>query len=900
MVRLFALRRVAAAVVLSTATIVAVAGGFVDGSAQAGATTAPTGSISATSSLAVPSTGTDVTAGSITVTLSAAGALPTGDTLALFMSASSGTVHWKDYAVSVTGGISYKSTVSIGDALDIVLGPKTATRSATILIKEIKVSTQSAVGKIEVSPTLNGVSFAPASASDGTIVQTPPVAPSISLAAQSRPQLKMGESAGAAGTWTLTMSGDVSAGSGWVAGSALTITVSPPSGKNCAGSGYLYFVGTPSVDVTAASGTSATPSVSASLDSSGACSSSQPNQLKLNFANADYYVTTAETSVRIQISGVHYAVGSTTAATGTGIVGVAAAFSATPSNVATTGAPNATITAATAAGSGTGTSASTSPSSSAGLTLEADTPPVTVQEDAYDASISSVHVVESTTAHVPVGYVCLTLSGAEFDTAASGSVSVSRGNGAASSAVTYQGESATAASTVEFQVTKASTTAGEYTIAGLAVDAGTRTGSVAMTGTHGTSSSCAADAESIGSITAFSVIGTAVTRIYGATPDATAAAELEHQFDAQGTACPGRAGARPVVVATDADYADALTSAYLASALGTGELLTPTKSLSAATLDAIKLEGITEVYIVGGPLAVSTAVSDQLESTLAYNCGGATPLTSAGPVHIEVVRIAGTTEYDTAEWVAEYPDASNVGSLDVAGAYVGTDRTGGTGKYNDTAGDSSAAPTTTSTLPTAIVATGRTFQDAESASVLSYADHLPILLTTSSKLSPQVSSAITNLGIKQVVVMGGQLAVANGVVTSLESLGVTVLRIAGQDATDTAVQLADFEMGSKSSHLGVGWSGDGALAVARGDYFTDGLAGAITAAGGGKTHTHQPEPLLLCENPSTVGPYLSAFLSEAGHTGIDGDASDRVTALTILGGPLAVSPSVATAMTDDL
>ncbi len=780
----------------------------------------------------------------------------------------------------------------------MVLGSKATNTPVVIKVTQIKLSTTHAERNVVVTPRLTGVTFTPASTSDGTIVQTPPAAPAISLTAQSRPQLKTGESAGIAGTWTLTMSGDVTAGSGWLAGAALTITVSPPSGKNCSGDGYLYFVGTPSVGVTAASGTSAIPSVSVSLVGSGACSSSQPNQLKLTFASADYYVTTTETSVLILISGVHYAVGSTTAATGTGVVEVAASFSATPSSVATTGAPNATISAATAAGSGTPPSTSTS--SSTALALEADTPPVAVQENAYDAAISSVHVVESSTAHIPVGYVCLTLSGAEFDTTAAGSVSVSRGNGSASSTVTYQNGSATAASTIEFQVTKSSTTAGEYTVSGLAVDAGTRTGPVVLTGTHGTSSSCAADTVSIGTITAFTVIGTAVTRIYGATPDATAAAELEHQFDAQGTACPGRAGARPVVLATDADFADALTSAYLASALGTGELLTPVKSLSAATLDAIKLEGITQVYIVGGPLAVSTAVSDQLESTLAYNCGGTTPLTSAGPVRIEVVRIAGTTEYDTAEWVAEYPDASNVGSLDVAGAYVGTDRTSGTGKYNDTAGSSSTAPTTSSTLPTAIVATGRTFQDAESASVLSYADHLPILLTTSSKLSPQVSSVITNLGIKQVVVMGGQLAVANGVVTSLESLGVTVLRIAGQDATDTAVQLADFEMGSKSNHLGVGWSGDGTLAVARGDYFTDGLAGAITAAGGGKTHTHQPEPLLLCESPTTVGPYLSAFLSEAGHTGIDSDASDRVTTLTILGGPLAVSPSVATAMTDDL
>ncbi|MGH8989329.1 MAG: cell wall-binding repeat-containing protein, partial [Acidimicrobiales bacterium] len=523
-----------------------------------------------------------------------------------------------------------------------------------------------------------------------------------------------------------------------------------------------------------------------------------------------------------------------------------------------------------------------------------------VSQDADDAPISPVEVIESSTTRIPAGYVCLGLSGAQFDTAAAGSVTVPEGNGQVSTKVTYEGESATAAPVAQFQVIKASTGAGEYAVSGLAVDPGTTTGPVVITAAYGPSASCADDTEPIGSATAITVTSTPVVRIYGTTPDATAAAELEHQFDARRTACPGRIGARPVVLATDASYPDALTSAYLASSLGTGELLTPTRSLSAATVNAIRLEGITEVYIVGGPLAVTRKVSDQLESMLAYSCGGTTPLTSAGPVHVEVVRIAGASEYETAQWVAEYPAASDVGSLDVAGAYADVNRTKGPGRYNDTAGSASAAPGTSTPLPTAILATGRSFQDAESASVLSYADKLPILLTNARSLSPQVSSVLTSLGIVQVLVMGGPLAVSDSVVSSLEALGVSVLRIAGPDATGTAVQLADFEMASKAGHLGAGWSGNGSLAVARGDFFTDGLAGAIVAAGAGRTHTHEPEPLLLCEDPTTVGPSLAALLSEAGSTGVDGNTSDRVTSLTVLGGPRAVSPSVVTSMTGDL
>jgi putative cell wall-binding protein len=921
MQRLFALRRAATAVALSAAAIIVLPGGLVDGLAPAGAVAAPTATISATNPLPLPSTGTGVTAGSLTITLSAAGSLTSGATLALFATASKGTVHWKSFKVSVSGGISYSSTMSAGNDLNIVLGAKVATLAATISISTIKFTTSSIEGTVAVSPTLNGVTFTPPTVSDGTVVQTPPSAPTITLSSNSQPQLRIGENAGSAGTWALSMSGDLTAGSGWVSGSVLTVAVSPPSAINCAGNGYLYFVGTPAATVAAANGVNATPSVALSLASSGGCLASQPNELKITFENAVYFDTASRTTVQIAISGVHYTVGTTAKAIGTGGVIVTSAFSATPSTVFTGSASNAIIEA-TPATSGTSTKTKTKTSTTTPtktkattptktkaetkaktqnpLVLKADTPPVSVPPNAYDAPISSVYVVESLTTHVPVGYVCLTLSGAAFHTTAAASVTVSAGNGAATTAVVYQGESATAAPTAEFQVTRASTSAGEYTVSGLAVDAGTRAGPVAVTATYGSSASCAGDLASIGSTTAFTVVGTSVSRVYGATPDATAAAELEHQFDAQGTACPGRPGARPVVLATDADYADALTSAYLASSLSTGELLTPTASLPAVTLNAIRLEGITQVYIVGGPLAVSPAVASELESTLAYSCGGTTLLTSDGPVHIEVVRIAGATEYDTAQWVAEYPAASNVGSLGVAGAFAGTDRTGGTGRYNDTAGNASPQPRTSSTLPTAIVATGRTFQDAESASVLSYADRLPILLTTPTSLSPQVASVITSLGIKQVVVMGGQLAITDRVVSSLESLDVSVLRIAGQDATDTAVQLADFEMASKPGHLGAGWTGNGELTVARGDYFTDGLAGAIVAAGGGRTHTHQPEPLLLCENPTTVGPYLSAFLSEAGHRGIDGNLADRVTSLTILGGPQAVSQSAVATMTDDL
>jgi putative cell wall-binding protein len=227
-----------------------------------------------------------------------------------------------------------------------------------------------------------------------------------------------------------------------------------------------------------------------------------------------------------------------------------------------------------------------------------------------------------------------------------------------------------------------------------------------------------------------------------------------------------------------------LASAYLARSLGTGTLLTPPASLSAPTLTAIHKEGITKVYVVGGPLAVSTAVVNQLESTVADQCGGGSAVPDT--VKIAVTRVAGPTQYDTAEKIAELPPASNVGVVAFSGAYTGTNASGGKGRYNVTSGLASTSPVSATPLPTAIVATGTGFQDAESASTMAYAERFPILLTTPSTLSSQVTSAINTLGIKQVVVMGGPLAVSNAVVASLEALGVSVLRIAGQTYSGTS------------------------------------------------------------------------------------------------------------------
>lgn len=381
---------------------------------------------------------------------------------------------------------------------------------------------------------------------------------------------------------------------------------------------------------------------------------------------------------------------------------------------------------------------------------------------------------------------------------------------------------------------------------------------------------------------------TVPSRIYGQTSDATAAAELEHQFTFHAGVCPGSPmSGRAVVLATDKTYPDALASAYLASYLGTGTLLTAPTSLSAATLAAIRDEGITHVYVVGGALAVSTAVATELGATTAYACGGTSPLPLT--TKVQVTRVAGETAYDTAFDIATWTGPTPAG-VDLAGAYGGVNGKGGDGAYNVTSGTAStSAPT--GLLKTAILAVGTGFQDAESASTLAYTDHLPILLTTPSTLSSQALAGVEGLHIQQVLVMGGPFAVSNAVVSALGADGISVLRIAGADGTQTAIELAQCELGSASGHVGLGWGGTGRLTVARGDFYSDGLAGAVVAADGpGST---APEPLLLTASPTSLGGYLPAFLRTAGTSGAGGT---KVRDLTILGGPGAVTQTLANTM----
>ncbi|HVC14295.1 MAG TPA: cell wall-binding repeat-containing protein [Acidimicrobiales bacterium] len=382
-----------------------------------------------------------------------------------------------------------------------------------------------------------------------------------------------------------------------------------------------------------------------------------------------------------------------------------------------------------------------------------------------------------------------------------------------------------------------------------------------------------------------------VTRVAGPTADATAAAEFTRTFPYGKGVCPAT---RAAVVATTSAFPDALSSQFLARHYTTGTLLTPTTSLSPVTATTLEKEGVDAVYLVGGPLAVSNTVASAIANLPIDACGGVPGSTGKIVVH----RISGDTQYGTAAAVAE--SVGTAASASFPGAYATTNATGGTGSYNDTAGSGSPSPPA-SAVPTAILASGEEFQDAQAASVVSYHTQLPMLLTPATTLSPTAVAAIEQLGVKQVVLLGGALAVTDAVVAALvDKTGVAVLRVAGHDYTDTARELARFEVAGSTD--GLGWTPGHRLMVARGNGFTDGLSGAVleNARNPSTGPAGTARPLLLTESPDVVGTSLATFLRSAGRTGIDGTSGATITALTVLGGQLAVTTASIAAMQTDL
>ena len=223
------------------------------------------------------------------------------------------------------------------------------------------------------------------------------------------------------------------------------------------------------------------------------------------------------------------------------------------------------------------------------------------------------------------------------------------------------------------------------------------------------------------------------------------------------------AGASTVVIATGANWPDALGGSALAGAVDGPLLLVKPTSLPDAVVTELTRLGATDAYVLGGTAAVSQQVQDSLDAKLSG----------------KVTRIFGPTRYATANKVADEVIRIK------GGGYSGD----------------------------AFVATGANFPDALGASPLAASSARPILLAKPDA-APYLPTAV-----KRATILGGEAAVTpateSAVRTALGSAN--VVRVGGKDRYDTAAKIADHGVG-----LGMHWDGVG---IATGMAFPDALSG---------------------------------------------------------------------------
>ena len=217
-----------------------------------------------------------------------------------------------------------------------------------------------------------------------------------------------------------------------------------------------------------------------------------------------------------------------------------------------------------------------------------------------------------------------------------------------------------------------------------------------------------------------------------------------------------------VVLARGDEHADALAGVPLAAKYDAPLLLTHGNNLDAPIKDEIARLGAKKVYILGGTGAVLPVVEKQIKEL----------------GEINVVRLSGNTRYETAAAIAK--EVAPKGSEKV------------------------------------VVANGYNFADALSVASYAGAQGLPILLVNATQDVPEATyTAISQLGAKETLVIGGTAVVTDSVASKLPK----ATRIAGQTRYETNVEVAKyFNINSNLVYL------------ATGEQFPDSLSGAALAA----------------------------------------------------------------------
>ncbi len=251
---------------------------------------------------------------------------------------------------------------------------------------------------------------------------------------------------------------------------------------------------------------------------------------------------------------------------------------------------------------------------------------------------------------------------------------------------------------------------------------------------------------------------------------------------------------RTILIANSQNYPDALAGASLAGAYG-GQgslLLTPQDSLPSAVAAEIVRTGARNVYVLGGDSVVSNTVLGQI---------------SAINPALNVKRVSGTDRIKTSNAIARE-----------AFARMGQRRF-------------------------AIVAYAYNYPDALAATPVSAFDGMPVFLTRTAYISTETLDAMSDIGVTDVIIVGGTSVVSNAVFDGCAAqLGGTnhVLRLAGANRYETSKEIALWSCDLK----GPGVRGDGLIGttsyssgaenlyiensgLASGENFPDALSGGV-------------------------------------------------------------------------
>lgn len=234
-------------------------------------------------------------------------------------------------------------------------------------------------------------------------------------------------------------------------------------------------------------------------------------------------------------------------------------------------------------------------------------------------------------------------------------------------------------------------------------------------------------------------------------------------------------GAEVALLTTAVAFADALAAAPFAAAQDAPILLTAPGEVPQETLDALGDLDVSEIVALGGEAAIGAEVVSTLEEE-----------------GYEVRRRAGADRYETAAMLATsaFPDGADV----------------------------------------ALLATGSSFADALAAAPLATSRDAPILLTGATEVPEATSGALDELGVTEVVLLGGEAVIGPEVEAALSG-DRRVSRQAGPDRYATAAMVA------RSAFP----DGADVALLATGSGFADALAAAPLAAA-------REAPILLTED----------------------------------------------------